>query len=88
MKTLPLIILSIAGFFTCCFGQVGIETRYASAIRGELLEINAQMQTNRQNLYIVTAECGPKSKEALLGRHISHRDDSLILLKVESQIRR
>ena len=86
MKTLSLVFLCLAGISNFCLGQDGIENRYAASIRNELLELNAQMTADRQNLYIVTAECGPKSKEAALGRSISHRDDSLILLKVESII--
>jgi hypothetical protein len=86
MKTLSLTIFCLSGLFNCCLAQAGIENRYAAPIKNELLEINAQMTADRQNLYIVTAECGPRSKEAALGKRISHKNDSLVLLKVESII--
>ncbi|MGN6181914.1 MAG: DUF6624 domain-containing protein [Mucilaginibacter sp.] len=86
MKTFYLIPLSLAFVSTKCFAQDKLQTRFAAAIRDDLLEIKAQQKADSKNLYIVTIECGNNSKEVALARRINHRNDSIARLKLESII--
>lgn len=86
MKTFYLIPLSLAFVSAKCFAQDKLQTRFAAAIRDDLLEIKAQQKADSKNLYIVTIECGNNSKEVALARRINHRNDSIARLKLESII--
>lgn len=86
MKTFYLIPLSLAFVSAKCFAQDKLQTRFAAAIRDDLLEIKAQQKAGSKNLYIVTIECGNNSKEVALARRINHRNDSIARLKLESII--
>lgn len=86
MKAFYLIFLVFVSFSVKCFAQEDIQSRYAGAIKGDLLEMEAQQKADEKNLFIVTVECGNYSTEAAMARHTSHRNDSIARLKVESII--
>jgi len=86
MKAFYLIPISLAFVSANCFGQDKLQSRFAGAIRNDLLEIKAQQKADSKNLYIVTIECGNNSKEVALARRLNHRNDSIARLKVESII--
>ncbi len=86
MKAFSLIPLVFICFSERCFAQEDIQSRYAGAIKGDLLEIEAQQKADEKNLYIVTIECGNYSTEAAVARRTRRRNDSIARLKVESII--
>ena len=86
MKASHLIPLSFAFISANCFGQDKLQTRFAAAIKGDLLEIKAQQKADDKTLYIVTIECGNNAKEVALARRLNRRNDSIARLKVESII--
>lgn len=86
MKAFYLILLSLVFISADCFGQDELQTRFAAAIRNDLLEIKAQQKADSRNLYIVTIECGYNSKDVVIAKRINRRNDSIARLKVESII--
>jgi hypothetical protein len=86
MKAYYLVLPLLVSVCARCFAQEDIQNRFAAAIKDDLLEIEARQKADAKSLFILSVECGGRSKEVAMARRYNRRNDSIARLKVESII--